>query len=201
VRYEYDPRKATQVLEALGYARAADGVFRDRANEKLAFQIRTSQGDVLQEKAMYASADDWQRLGVDIERHLVVPQRATDAEYRATFPAFDLKRQAGAMSYATSFHSSRVALPENNYLVSGNNARYRHPELDSLIDRYFTTIPLDERMDLAARIVHHVSDQVAWMGLFYQTDPDLVSNRLHNRLLAQASNSSLLWNAHLWEMK
>lgn len=29
---------------------------------------------------MYASADAWQRLGVEVERHLVPPQRATDAK-------------------------------------------------------------------------------------------------------------------------
>src|SRR5204863_185949 len=95
VKYEYDPRKSGQLLQGLGYSKGSDGLLHDASGQKLTFQIRTSQGDVTQEKAMYASADAWQNLGVDIERFLVPPQRANDAEFRATYPAFDLKRQAG----------------------------------------------------------------------------------------------------------
>lgn len=179
-RYDYDPRKSLQMLEALGYMRGADGFLRDRSGQKLEFQIRTSQGDVTQEKAMYAMADDWQRLGVEVERHLVVPQRATDAEYRATFPAFDLKRQAGTMAYNTSFHSRGIARPENNYLVSGNNSRYSRPEMDEAIDRYYTTIPWDERMQWGRKIVNLLSSDVGWIGLWHLVAPTLVPDRLGN---------------------
>jgi peptide/nickel transport system substrate-binding protein len=80
VKYEYDPRRGGQMIEALGYTRGPDGFFRDRNGQKLVVQARTSQGDDLQEKSMYAASDDWTRLGVEVERHLVVPQRASDAE-------------------------------------------------------------------------------------------------------------------------
>ena len=201
VRYDYDPRRATQMIEVLGYGKGPDGIFRDRDGQRLQVQIRTSLGDDLQEKAMYASADQWQRLGLDVERHLVPPQRAADAEYRSTFPAFDVKRQAGTMDYARNFHSDRVALPENSFLVSGNNSRYRNAELDAAIDRYFTTIPFAERMEAAREVVHYVSDQVAWIGLFYQTTPDLVANRLLNVPVPRSSEGSRLWNVHEWDIK
>jgi peptide/nickel transport system substrate-binding protein len=201
VKYDYDPRRAGQIIEALGYSKGSDGFFRDRTSQKLQVQARTSQGDDLQEKAMYAASDDWQRLGVEVERHLVPPQRANDAEYRATFPAFDVKRQAGTMDYARSFHSDRVALPENSYLVSGNNSRYRNPELDASIDRYYTTIPYQDRMEAARRVVNHVSEQVAWIGLFYQTEPDLVANRLVNVPVPKSSGASRLWNVHEWDAR
>jgi ABC-type transport system substrate-binding protein len=201
VRYDYDPRRAAQMIEGLGYTRGSDGALRERGGQKLGVQIRTSLGDELQEKSMFASADDWQRLGIDVERHLVPPQRAGDAEYRATFPAFDVKRQAGTMAYATSYHSSRVALPENSYLVSGNNARYMNRELDGLIDRYFTTIPITEHMEAARAVVRHVTDQVAWMGLYYQTDPQLISNRLQNVKVPEASGATALANVHEWTVQ
>jgi peptide/nickel transport system substrate-binding protein len=201
MKYDYDPRRAAQMIEALGFTKGPDGIFRDRGGQKLVAQARTSQGDDLQEKSMYAASDDWTRLGIEIERHLVVPQRASDAEYRATFPAFDVKRQAGTIDYARNFHSDRVALPENSYLVSGNNSRYRNRELDASIDRYFTTIPLEDRMDAARRVVQHVSEQVAWIGLFYQTEPDLIANRLANVAVPKSSGASRLWNVHEWDVK
>jgi len=201
VRYDYDAHRAAQMIESLGYRKAADGLVRDAAGEKLALQIRTSQGDDRQEKAMYATADDWQRLGIDVERYLVPPQRASDAEFRATFPAFDLKGQAGTFDYAPSFHSRGIGLPENNFLVSGNNARYSNPDLDLLIERYYVTIPLGERMQVAGDVVHHLSDQVAWMGLFYQVVPILISNRLQNVTQPKAARSTTLSNIHLWDVK
>lgn len=196
VKYEYDTRKSLQMLEALGYARGPEGMLRDRSGQKLEFQIRTSLGDVTQEKAMYAMADDWQRLGVEVERHLVVPQRASDAEYRATYPAFDLKRQAGTMSYATSFHTRGIALPQNSYLVSGNNSRYGRPEMDAAIDRYFTTIPWDQRMEHGRQIVNMLSSDVGWIGLWHLVAPILVPDRItDNRGLNQ------LAFIHEWDVR
>jgi peptide/nickel transport system substrate-binding protein len=204
VKYDYNPQRALQMLQEIGYTRGGDGVLRDRTGQQLALQIRTSLGDVSQEKAMYASADDWQRLGIEVERHLVPPQRANDAEYRATFPAFDVKRQAGTMEYATSFHSSRIALPENNYLVSGNNSRYSRPEMDAFIDRYFTTIPVPERMEVGRQIVRMLSEDVGWIGLYYQVSPILLPNKVPNLTISQNPGTwgdQMVEFLHEWEIR
>ena len=85
--------------------------------------------------------------------------------------------------------------------MSGNNARYRNRELDAWIDRYYTTIPMGPRMEAAAQVVHHISDQVAWMGMFYQTDPIVVANRIQNTTIPKASGSDITWNVHEWDLK
>jgi ABC-type transport system substrate-binding protein len=199
VRYEYSPARAMQLLEGLGYSRGADGSLRDRGGQKLSFQIRTSLGDLRQEKPLYASADQWQQLGVEVERHLVPPQRAADAEYRATFPAFDVKGQAGAMDYAPSFHTRGIALPENGYRVSGNNSRYSNPEMDLAIDKYFTTVPWDERMEWGRKIVQRLSEDVGWIGLHYEVGPVLIPHRLLN--LVPLRNEGLMLDAiHDWDV-
>lgn len=200
VKYEYDPRRSLQLLEGLGFVKGADGALRDQTGKQLAFQIRTSLGDVTQEKAMYATADDWQRLGVDVERHLVVPQRASDAEYRATFPGFDVKRQGATMSAITTGHSRGIALPQNNYLASGNNSRYTRPDMDALIDKYFTTVPWEQRMDLGRQIIHRLSDEVAWIGLYHLIAPSLIPNRVPN-MPATDKEASMLDFIHEWDVR
>jgi peptide/nickel transport system substrate-binding protein len=200
VRYAYDPARSLQMLENLGYTRGADGKLQDRSGQKLAFQIRTSQGDVTQEKGMFASADDWARLGVEVERFLVPPQRASDAEFRATYPAFDLKRQAGTMDYAKSFHSRGIALPANNYLVSGNNSRYSRPEMDVAIDRYFTTVPWDQRMEVGRQIVNMLSDDVGWIGLYHLVAPGLIPSRVSG-MPAAKTEAGQLDAIHEWDLK
>jgi peptide/nickel transport system substrate-binding protein len=200
MKYDYDTRKALRMLEQLGYTRGNDGMLQSRQGEKLAFQIRTSKGDLRQEKPMYASADDWQQLGVEVDRHLVPPQRARDGEYRATFPAFDLKGQAGVMKYAASFHSQRISLAENNYRVSGNNSRYNKPEMDAAIERYFTTLPWDERMEQARRIVQQLSEDVGWIGLYYEVAPVLLPDRVQG--IAASRNEGIMLDAiHEWDVK
>ncbi|HEY3116659.1 MAG TPA: ABC transporter substrate-binding protein, partial [Chloroflexota bacterium] len=76
VRYEYDPRLAAEMLGNLGYLRAADGAWKEPAGQPLSLEIRTTQGDDLQEKLMFAAADQWQRLGIRTDSILVSPQQA-----------------------------------------------------------------------------------------------------------------------------
>lgn len=200
VKYDYDPRKALSLLEGLGYSKGSDGTLRDRGGQRLAFQIRTSQGDLTQEPGMFASADNWQRLGVEVERHLVPPQRASDYEYRTTYPAFDVKRQGGTMDYAANFHSDRIALPENNYLAAGNNSRYGRPEINAAVDRLFTTIPWETRMEYGRQIVRQISEDVAWIGLYYDIVPSLVPNRVLNLRQAKTELGQADF-IHEWDLK
>src|SRR5207248_6581696 len=40
VRYDYDPRRAAELLEGLGFTRGADGGYRDTAGQRLGVEIR-----------------------------------------------------------------------------------------------------------------------------------------------------------------
>ena len=96
--------------------------------------------------------------------------------------------------------SSEVPLPENNHV--GNNAsRYMNRDLDGLLERYYVTIPIPERRELIGQIIHHISDRLNVMGLFYDTQPVLIAHRLQNVNTARGPGASLTWNAHLWDVK
>ncbi|MBM2812394.1 MAG: hypothetical protein HW416_3153 [Chloroflexi bacterium] len=201
MRYPYDPGRAVRSIEGLGYQKGADGSFRDAAGQKLSVELRTSQGDDLQEKAMFSTADYWEQLGVGVEQHFVVPQRARDREYRATFPGFDVKRNPNDLRGLRGLHSSLTALPENNFLANGNNSRYVSPEFDALIDGVFSTIPKAERTEILGRAIAHIAEHLNLMGLFYNIDPMLIPNRLTNVMPATGSRSSASWNAYQWDLK
>jgi peptide/nickel transport system substrate-binding protein len=200
VRYAYDQRRAVQLIEETGYVRGPDGAFRDSAGQRLSVEIRTSQGDDLQEKTLFGAADYWQRIGVGVETMLVTPQQAEGREFRAVFPGFDVKRQPDDLSFLERIHGSKTPLPENNY-VGNNYSRYMNPDLDALIDRFFATIPTAERIDVLGQIVNHVTDRVTVMSLFYNTSPSLVADRLQN--VAQQKDGRVLrpWNTHEWDVR
>jgi peptide/nickel transport system substrate-binding protein len=201
VRYDYDPRRAMELIESLGYTRGADSGFRDAAGQPLSVEIRTTGGDDLQEKTMFSIADYWQRAGIAVDPVVVPRQRATDREYRANFPAFEEVRQPNDVtpSALTRMHGSEASLPENSYRGS-NRMRYRNAELDGLIDRFYVTIPKGERTLVLGQIMHHMTDQVIPLGMFYNTQPTMIANRLQN-VTPGGSGATPAWNSYAWDLR
>jgi peptide/nickel transport system substrate-binding protein len=197
VRYEYDPRKAVQMIEEIGYTRRPDGGFVDTTGQRLTVEMRTTVNDI-QEKAMYAAADYWQRSGVAVEP-LVIPRAlAQDREYRATYPAFEEVRNPNNFDSLARVHGSQAPRPENNF-TGNNRTRYMNPEFDSLIDRFHVTIPMAERVRLVGDIVNHMTDRVLVLGLFYDAEPIVMSKRLTN-VTAVPVSSKHTWNANEWDL-
>lgn len=192
VRYEHDPRKASALIEGLGYRKGAEGLFRDAANRPLSIQIQTSTTDINQ-KSTFAVADYWQRVGVSAEPSVTPPQRARDLEYRAAFPAFTMQRHPNDLSSLDNHYSYKARVPDNNF-VGSNYSRYQSAELDALLDRFFTTIPVQQRNRTLAEIIHHMTDRVTTLGLFYGTDVFMIAHRL------QGSMGSA-WNVHEWDVR
>src|SRR5436305_14318127 len=88
VKYSYDLRDATQLVEGLGYTKRPDGFFYDASGEKLNVSIYTTVQNDIHPKATAAVADYWRQLDVDVDQVLLPIQRAQDRDYRAQFPAF-----------------------------------------------------------------------------------------------------------------
>ncbi len=199
VTYEYDPRRATQEIEALGYSRGGDGIFRDATGQRLSVEIRTVSTDINQ-KIMLTLGDSWQRIGVGVEPNVVPPQRQRDLPYRATFPAFDMQRQPSQVDTLYNLYSYESRLPETNF-VGRNYSRYMSPQLDALLDRYFTTVAWPARMEVGRQIAHHVTEQLVWLDLFYDAQPVMVSARLKNVTVGKAAGAQDSWNAHEWDVQ
>lgn len=195
VRYGYDPRGAAQLLEELGYTKGPDGLFRDRAGKPLTSEARASPSPAIHTKSLFPVVDYRQRLGVIIDSVVIPVQRASDAEYRATHPSFEVVRQPNGPGAVERLHSAQAPLPHNRF-AGGNRSRYMNPGFDGLIDQYVSTIPWEPRMQVLGQIMRHISDQLNVMGLFYDLRTTLVTNRLE-----QVSAQYPTWNAHEWELK
>jgi ABC-type transport system substrate-binding protein len=198
VRYEYDPRRATQMLEAMGYTRGSDRLFRDAANQRITVEMRATVIDILQ-KTVLALADDWQQVGVVVEPHSIAPARQADREYRATFPAFDTSRGNNSAESFKTFLSSEARVRETGY-AGQNFPSYTNAELDALINRYLVAIPVPERMEAGRGIVHHMSDQVVVLPVFYDVVGTMTGNRLRGVPRSAAQSKTTTWNAHEWDV-
>ncbi len=199
VRYEYDPRRTVQIIDSLGYAKGADGTYRDATSRPLTLEFRTVDNNQIHMPSVLAVSDYWRSIGIEIENVAIPQQRANEREYRTTFPAVELLQNPNDLMGVSRWHSTRTALPENNYQVFGNNARYMNAELDVLLDRYYATIPRPERTQVVGQMVHHITDQVAHMGLFYVAIPTMVNHRVKN-VTARSNGSPGSWNAEAWDL-
>jgi peptide/nickel transport system substrate-binding protein len=198
VRHAFDRASAIRTIEGLGYTRGGDGMFRDGSNKRLAVEMRVGVVDILQ-KATFAAADDWRQIGVATEVVAFPPQRQ-DFEYIATRPGFYTTRGNSGFQGLKSFHSTEAQTPANRY-TGRNTGNYTNPAMDSLIDRYLRTVSWAERMRTAAEIVHHQTDQVIVLNLFYDASPHFIGNRLTHVPNAVGGDGSMTWNVHEWDLK
>ncbi len=188
VRYDPDPRRTAQIMEELGFIRAADGGYRDSGGQRLAVEVRSTGGDDFRDKEVLSLADQWRRAGIETDVTFIPRQRATDREYRVTRPGFEMVSQGVDLS---NFHSREVPTAESRW-VGTNRGRYSNAELDALIDRYAVTIPFRERMAVLTQIVQHMTGQLVVMSLYYTPDATAIANRLRNVPGGDP------WNAHEW---
>lgn len=196
VRYEYDPRKAVALLEELGFRRGSDGTSLTLGAQRLAVEYRTMDGYDIHLKTIFPVTEFWQKIGITVDPIVFPQSRAREREWVSTFPSFLMYRQGTGIGGLRSRHSRNTPLPENSF-VGQNYARYMNPAFDALIDKYFVTIPRDERLEVARQLVHHVSDQLPLMGLYYDSEPRFISNRL----TGVPFKGRQAWNAHKWDLK
>jgi peptide/nickel transport system substrate-binding protein len=200
IRYDFDPRRATQILEGLGFSRGPDGLLRDSANQPLTVHTQTSQGNNLQEKSMFAVGEYWRRIGLTVQPDVVAAQARTDRAYRAARPGFEVQKQPKGVDALIRYHSAQTPLPENNF-VGNNRSRYQSAEFDAHLDRYFSTIPRDERMAALGRVVQHMTENLNAFGLIFDADPLMMGQRLQNVAAPGAQGPTVAWNAHDWDIR
>lgn len=193
--YDYDPRKAEQLITDLGYTKRSDGFFSDGAGQRLHVEIRTTGDNASHIKAIFPIADHWQRVGVATEPVVIPVQRQQDAEYRATYPGFQALRGAAGTRGMAAVISSRAGIPENNFRASGNYSRLMDSNYDALYDRYTQTIPMAERKQLVEQAMRFFAEQQIKMGVFYDVAAIMINHRLHNVLPRRVA-----WNSHTWDV-
>ncbi len=201
VKYDYDPRRATELIEGLGYTKGPDGGFRDATGQRLSVEVRTSPEQDIQTKTLFTLGSYWDQVGVQVEQTVMAEQRIRDREYVQTFPAFMEYRQPNDPNgLLLRLYSVQAPQPENNF-VGRNHPRYMNAEFDALLDKYYTTIPRKDRASVLGDIVNHTTDRLTLMGLFYDAEPLFIGNRLSGVAASKSADSSPAWNVDQWDLR
>ncbi len=199
-RYDYDPRRAAEMIEELGYRKGSDGVYRDSADAPLHIELRSTPLDE-HVQAAEVIRDQWRRLGLAADTPVLRPDQVESLEARATFPAFQVRTNGRDEAGIVGLHSSRARLPDNNFRVPApeNLSRYMNPELDALVERYRRTVPMPERTQVLGEILSHVANLVVVAGIYYRPAVIAVASRVEN--VKPAGSGRTGWNSHEWDVK
>src|SRR5581483_10006951 len=127
-QYPYDPQRALQLIEGLGYSRGPDGVIRSASGEPLgSIEIQYPPGDDSQAKILLSITDYWQRIGLTVDPVMQPPHQ--DVSITATRSAFWLRGGPNGLLVLPTFLSREIPRAENNY-VGANAPNYGSPEYD-----------------------------------------------------------------------
>ena len=196
VEYPYDLRRATQLIEEVGFTRVGDG-YRDATGKELVVPFVTVGGGAEEQSALFL-ADGWKRAGVKTELDI---RAQLEREDRAVRPGFTdgtgtfMMTQPGRLTW---MHSDSIPTPANRF--RGNNrSRYANPELDALIDRFFITVPPTERIAVLGRIAHIVTDQVTQILTYHTMHAALINNKAKN--VTPRTGLAQTWDSHLWDLE
>lgn len=198
VQYPYDPLRAQRELEALGWAKGADGVLASPAGERLEFELRHTP-TALADAKLNIIRDIWKRIGVQINPLIVAPQRTADREYRSLHPGWEITSTTYTNFEGDRLHTNGIGTPANRY-AGGNKGGYSIPEVDALLDRLSVTIPESERTAITADIVRQVLTDLPVLPLYWDIAVITAAGKVKN-VLPPHIQQQHAWNIFAWDVE
>ena len=194
VTYPFDRRRAEQLIQEAGFTRSGD-VYRDSSGSELWAEVRSPGGGPNEQAALFL-ADSWKAVGAGGKANI----GNFTSEQNASRPGFLIAAGSFAMDQPRRliwYHSRDI--PRAPRWVGGNSLRYSNPELDGLIDRFFITLPEQERIDLLKQIARHITENAVQMGLYHPVFPQLVHNRVQDYVPRTVYAQT--YDVHLWSIR
>jgi peptide/nickel transport system substrate-binding protein len=194
-RYDYDPKRAAQLLDQAGWKPGAGGIRRNAKGQPLQFELMTTAGNRTRELIQQVLQSQWRAVGIDA-RIRNEPARVFFGETvrHRKFTAMALFAWVSAPENVprTTLHSSHIPSAENNF--SGQNyTGFRNAEVDQLIDKIELELNRDARKPLWKRLQAIYAEELPALPLFVRADPFIFPAWLHNIEPTGHQYPSTLW--------
>lgn len=190
-KYNYDPKKAAQLLDEAGWKLNNDG-YRYKDGKKLKFTLMTSKGNKTREDILQYTQQEWKAIGVDVDVMVV--------EWASFIGNYIDKRNFDAVILGWSlsidpdpyqiFHSSQIEEPRLNF-VGFNNAK-----ADKLMEDGRTTIDIEQRKKIYQKLQAVIAEEEPYMLLYYPISLVAINNRIQN--VTQPTAAGILLHQDDW---
>jgi ABC-type transport system substrate-binding protein len=186
-------------MSEVGYRRGGDGIYLNDAGERIAPGLWVTSGSQT-ERLLHILTDNWKRLGMDIQPHVIPNAQARDNQVRSTFPG--LLNYGISPGYSTSFDSfisRQIPSPETRW-GGQNRGGWNHPPYDRAFDAFITTLERGERARRLAEVAQIISQEQpnipVMMNLGAITHLSVLKGPE-----AGTPETTVHWNVHEWELQ
>lgn len=194
---EFDPKKASAMLDQAGWVRGPDGI-RVKNGVRLSFTNSTVTGNQLRAQTQQLIADDFKKIGVEmLIKNMVAAVlwadfwRNSEFDSLMTAPTYTI---ASDPDITHRFGSS--AIPK--LTGSGSNvSQYKNAGVDTLLARGRQEYNLAKRKEIYAKVQELINDDLPFLPLFYEVQIEGTKGGLEgyaNNVNALANS----WNAASW---
>lgn len=166
-----EPGEVRERLQAAGYLPGPDGVYRDAAGTRLAFELLAPSNRPTRLRAAELIAQDLAAVGIEAR----VRAMEFDALTERVWPGFDVSRGRDYELALFGWSAPVAARADLMGLLHSDPSRgtlnlagYADPEVDRLTEAASRAADRDERRALLQRVQEIVADDVPFVPLFYE---------------------------------
>ncbi|MBI2609143.1 MAG: peptide ABC transporter substrate-binding protein [Deltaproteobacteria bacterium] len=200
-KYPYDPLKAEQILEDLGWKMGSSGV-REKDGKKLEFTIMTTADNKARSDVQQLIQADWRKIGVKLE----IKNQPAKVFFGET--VHERKFQHFAMyAWVNSPQSDGESLwtiknipsKENNW-QGQNNPGWRNEEANKIDIQVPVTLEESKRKELLSKEQEIWVEDLPALPLFWRVDISVTDKELEN-WKPTGTDTPVTWNAESWKYK
>ena len=179
--YEYDPSKASQLLDDAGWkAGASDGI-RVKDGQKLSLTVRTHSEDPDRKQLIQVLQSEFQKVGIEASTNTV------------EFPAFfqdvqDGKYQVGVIGWLNLSDPDRATFRQFTVDGTANYGKYKNDQVDKLLKDARTTLDQPKAKTMYADAVKQIVDDAPYIFVQYQEYIAMYSPKVQGYVVNPVAN-------------
>jgi peptide/nickel transport system substrate-binding protein len=197
-KYDYDPRRASALLQEAGYTRGPDGLLRDAAGRMLSMPLTAQFTDIEQKQATVV-ADNWRVLGVSPEMKVMALAQQRDREFRSKIPGVGFQNRT--MRYDNMVWTSDQMTTAENRWRGSNYTGYVNPILDELWPKVLGTPDPKEREAILVEALRVMTEDAFVNVTHVEPAPVAYRTGLSGPRQPWSEVGAFVWNIWEWHWK
>jgi peptide/nickel transport system substrate-binding protein len=198
VKYPYEPRRAGELMNEVGFARGGDGLYSSPTEGRFNFEIRVNQA-AQYEREMSILAAGWRDVGFEVRESVLPLAQQADGQARSSFPS--LASVSSPLGENTLSSYTVAAIPRSENRWNGiNRGGWSHPEFQRLADTFAVTLEPDQRTRLVVQMARLFSEETPLISLYFELVPAAYTAGLQGPQVG-SPEGSVAWNVHEWEFR
>lgn len=181
VKYDYDQKKAGQLLDEAGW-KVGQGGFRFKDGKKLELNIMTTAGNKVRELVEQFLQAEYKKIGIELTIKNE-PARVFFGEtvHKAAYPGLAMYAWTSSPDSPprSTLHSKEIPTKENAF-AGQNSGGWSNKRVDEILEAVFKEFDFNKRKALMAELQKIYTEEVPVLPLYLRAEIVIVPSKLQN---------------------